>query len=79
MYIRNPGHMTKMAAMPIYGKNPSKIFSRTGELISRKLGMKHRWLKHCNVYINEPPRGKTNNVVSDQVRHKPACTVTEAG
>ena len=24
MYIRNPGHMTKMAAMPIYGKNPSK-------------------------------------------------------
>ena len=28
-------------------------------------------------YINEPPRGKTNNVVSEQVRHKPACTSTE--
>ena len=27
----------------------------------------------------EPPRGKTNNVVSEQVRHKPACTATEAG
>ena len=27
----------------------------------------------------EPPRGKTNNVVSKQVLHKPACTVTEAG
>ena len=27
----------------------------------------------------EPPRGKTNNVVSEQVRHKPACTVTEDG
>ena len=26
MYINNPGHMTKMAAMPIYGKNPSKIW-----------------------------------------------------
>ena len=26
---------------------------------------------------NEPSRGKTNNVVSEQVRHKPACTVTE--
>ena len=26
---------------------------------------------------NEPPRGKTNNVVSDQARHKPTCTVTE--
>ena len=34
------GHMTKMATMPIHGKNPSKIFfSGTGELISTKLGM----------------------------------------
>ena len=56
MYIRNPGHMTKMAAMPIYGKNPSKIFfSRTGGPISTILGMKHLWLKHYNVYINHDP------------------------
>ena len=27
--------------------------------------------------INEPPRGKTNNVVSEQVRHKPTCASTE--
>ena len=27
--------------------------------------------------IYEPPRGKTNNVVSEQVRHKPTCTVTK--
>ena len=27
----------------------------------------------------EPSRGKTNNVVSEQVRHKPTCTSTEAG
>ena len=27
--------------------------------------------------INEPSREKTNNVVSEQVRHKPACTSTE--
>ena len=34
------GHITKMAATPIYGKNPSKIFfSRTGRPISTKLGM----------------------------------------
>ena len=34
------GHMTKMAATPIYGKNPSKIFfSRTSWLIFTKLGM----------------------------------------
>ena len=31
MYINNPGHMTKMATMPIYGINPSKIFSGTGD------------------------------------------------
>ena len=36
--INGPGHMTKMAAMPIYGKNPSKIFfSRTGGRFPRNL------------------------------------------
>ena len=28
---------------------------------------------------NEPPLGKTNNVVCEQVRHKPGCTSTEDG
>ena len=38
--INGPGHMTKMAATPIYGKNPSKIFfSRTDGPISTKLSM----------------------------------------
>ena len=42
MYINNQGRMTKMAAMPIYGINPSKIFfSGTGGPISKKLGVKH--------------------------------------
>ena len=37
---RHLGHMTKMAATTIYGKNPSKIFfSRTGGPICTKLGM----------------------------------------
>ena len=40
VYINDPGHMTKMAATPIYGRNPSKIFfSRTGGPIFTKLGM----------------------------------------
>ena len=39
VYINGPGHMTKMGATPIYGKNPSKIFSRSGEPIFTKLGM----------------------------------------
>ena len=48
--------MIKMAAMPIYGQNPSKIFfSETNRLISRKLGVKHRWLKYSNIYINHDP------------------------
>ena len=29
--------------------------------------------------IFEPPRGKTNNVVSEQVRHKRTCTSIEDG
>ena len=38
--MTDAGHMTKMAAMPIYGKNPSKIFfSRTDGPISMMLGM----------------------------------------
>ena len=34
-----PGHMTKMAPMPIYGKNPLKIFSRTRMPMTLGLGM----------------------------------------
>ena len=36
---RHLGHMTKMAATSIYGKNPSKIFPRTGRPIFTKLGI----------------------------------------
>ena len=37
-------HMTKMAATPIYGKNPSKIFfSRTGRPIFTKLDFHETW------------------------------------
>ena len=57
MYINNLGHMTKMAAMPIYGKIPTKIFySGTGGPISKKLRMKRRWLKYyIDVYLNHDP------------------------
>ena len=53
MFINNPGHMTQMAAMPIYGKNPSKFFfSGTTGPISTKLGMKHWGLEYYNVFIS---------------------------
>ena len=39
-YINGLGHITKMAAMPIYGKNHKTIFfSGTGGPISTKIGM----------------------------------------
>ena len=48
--------MTKMAAMPIYGKNPLKIFfSGTGRPISTKLGMLYRGLQSIIVYSNDDP------------------------
>ena len=55
-FLHNPGHMTKMAAMPIYGKNPSTIFfSRTGGPIFTKLGMSHQGLLPIIVHINYDP------------------------
>ena len=43
-YIKGSGHMTKMAARPIYDKKPLKnFFSRTGSPMILKLGMhRHR-------------------------------------
>ena len=50
MFINNPGHMTKMAVMPIYGKK--FFFSGTTGPISTKLDMKHQRLENHNVFIN---------------------------
>ena len=57
VYINGPGHMTKVAATPIYDKNLQKIFfSRTGSSMILKLGMQHQGLTLCKVYINDDPR-----------------------
>ena len=56
IYQHDAGHMTKMAAKPKYGKNPSKIFfSGTGGPISTKLGMLHRGLQPIIDYSNDDP------------------------
>ena len=50
------GHMTKMAATPIYGEKPSKIFSsRTGRPIFTKLGMYHWGLQPIILCSNDDP------------------------
>ena len=53
--INNPGHLTKMNAMPIQGKNPSKIFSGTAEPIAVKLDMKQWGPEYYNLFINHDP------------------------
>ena len=56
IYKRDAGHMTKMAAMTIYGKNPSKIFfSRTGGPIFMKLVMQLWGLKPIIICSNDDP------------------------
>ena len=53
---RHLGHITKMAATPTYGKNPSKIFfSRTGGPIFTKLGIYHQGLLPFIVCSNDDP------------------------
>ena len=55
--LRSLGHLTKMAATPIYGKNPSKIFfSRTNGPMTLWLGMLHWGLGPIIVYSNDDPR-----------------------
>ena len=48
--------MTKMAAMIIYGKKPTKIFSyRTNSPMIMKLGMEQYVIKLNKDYINDDP------------------------
>ena len=49
------GHMTKMAAMPIYGKNLKKSFSGTKRPMTLKLGMQHWVLEYYQVCSNDDP------------------------
>ena len=49
------GHMTKMAAMPIYGKNLKIVFSRTEQPMILKFGMRHRVLECYQIPSNDDP------------------------
>ena len=51
-----PGHMSKMATMPIYGKNLKKIFSSgTKRPMTLNPRMHHRVLKYYQVCSNDDP------------------------
>ena len=47
------GHMTKMAATPIYGKNPLKIFCGTKGPVNLGFGMQHQGLGPNKVCSND--------------------------
>ena len=56
IYTNYFGHMTKMAAMPIYGKNLLKIFfSRTRRPVTLRLGMEHWGCGAYQVCSNDDP------------------------
>ena len=55
-YSNGPGHMTKMASMPIYGKNLKKIFfSGAKRPMTLKFVMQHRVLEYYQVCSNDDP------------------------
>ena len=53
VYINGPGHMTMMAARPIYGKTFKIFFSRTRSPMILKLGVQHQCFKLYKVCIND--------------------------
>ena len=56
VYSNGPGHMTKMAAMPIYSKNLKKFFvSGTKKLMTLKLGMQYFAHEYYQDYLNDDP------------------------
>ena len=55
IYINELGHMTNMAAMPIYGKNLKNFFSRTNRPMALKLSMYHCVWEFYQSYSNYDP------------------------
>ena len=53
MFINNPGHITKMATMPIYGKNPSKAGICSKLKVSLMGKNSRKWANGQNIYGSE--------------------------
>ena len=74
-----PGHMTKMTAMSIYGKNLKKIFfSGTKRPMTLSLGMHHRVLEYYQVCSNDDP-GLTLTYFTARLNLVPYAFVWEKG
>ena len=55
IHKHDAGHLTKMAAMHLYGKIPSKFFSGSGGTILTKPGRKHQGFQSIIVCSNGDP------------------------
>ena len=52
MYVNNPVHITKMATVSLYGKNPSEIFPKPVDQFHENMTCS---MIYYNVYINYDP------------------------
>ena len=78
VFSNGPGHMTKMAAMPIHGKKLKIFFSGTKRLMALKLGMQHRVLEYYQVCSNYDP-GLTVTYFTARSNLVPCAFVWEKG
>ena len=67
MYLNNLGHLTKMAAMPIYGKNPSKIFFPKSLLQNWFIHFNKTWFQASMTQVLQCVYG---------INHDPVITLT---
>ena len=75
----DPGHMTKVAVMPIYSKNLKKSSSRKIKRpMTLKFCMQHRVLKYYQVYSNDDP-GLTMTYFTTRSNLVPYVFVWEKG
>ena len=56
VYSKGPGHVTKMASIPVCGKNALKIISETRRPIIFELGIQHQGLISYKKNLNDDPR-----------------------
>ena len=77
--LKRPGHMTKMATMPIYGKNLKKSSSlEPKRQMTLKLGMHQRVLKYYQICSNDD-RGLTLTCFTARSDLVPYAFVWEKG
>ena len=68
-------NILSVMTMSLFRKRPIKCRQRPNMTIAVDWDVKHQFEQNKQTF--EPPRGKTKNVVSEQVQHKPTCIVTE--